>query len=120
MARSYSGRGMFGRSCLAFESMEEFVQAIKDDATDAMADGKDELLPADGWQTDSMGLGIVIYHQRVSYKTWVDSGLGEDDDTEHQCEECGEEGGSVKLRQCGELDDGEYLCDDCKEATDET
>lgn len=66
MARAYSGRGMYGRECLAFESMEEFVEAIQQDAIESADNGRPRILPVRGWEMDSMGLGVVIYNQRVS------------------------------------------------------
>ncbi len=54
-AFSYSGRGMFGKRCMAFPSLEALLNAIRE-APD---------LPTDGWDWDSLGKGIVFYNPRV-------------------------------------------------------
>lgn len=53
--RSYSGRGMFGKQCLAFDSLDVLLAAIRADPT----------LPVDGWVWDAMGRGFVFYNPAV-------------------------------------------------------
>lgn len=51
----YSGRGMFGRRCLAFDSLYTLLSAIRMDPT----------LSCDGWLSDSLGKGMVYYNPSI-------------------------------------------------------
>lgn len=66
--RNYSGRGMYGRSCLAFESLEEFAKMIQLDAT-----SENPVIGDESWEMDSMGRGIVIYSRNVTVDRWVEA-----------------------------------------------
>ena len=78
--RSYSGRGMFGKTCLAVEVdslgvfFAELVLAL--DGSKAHTEVFDGLTTM---QTDSMGMGRVLYFSNLPY---VGDPL---------CEECGED-----------------------------
>lgn len=52
---SYSGRGMMGKRCLAFGSLDVLLAAVRADHT----------LPLNGWQLDAMGKGVVYYNPAV-------------------------------------------------------
>lgn len=67
-AWSYSGRGMFGRKCLAFTGLNRLLQAIRENPE----------LPTNGWRWDSLGLDMVYYHPRV------EAPLVDDDDDEDE------------------------------------
>ncbi len=70
--RSYSGRGMYGKECLAFTADSETSSfAVAADliaaALDAGEDFVEPVLAAmRGIRTDSMGRGTVFYFPRVS------------------------------------------------------
>lgn len=67
--RSYSGRGMFGEECVAFEADgESAIAAVVKIIANAGRDDLDGLLDVlRRASTDSMGLGIVIYFPRVAW-----------------------------------------------------
>ena len=72
--RSYSGRGMYGKECLAFTvdgRAEEF--AVAADLMNAALDAGEDFVVVEpvlaamrGIRTDSMGLGTVFYFPGVS------------------------------------------------------
>ncbi len=70
--RAYSGRGMFGKECLAFTAERETSSfAVAADlmaaAIDAGEDFVEPLIKAmRGIRTDSLGRGTVFYFPRVS------------------------------------------------------
>lgn len=86
--RSYSGRGMFGRSCVGIEvsrGQSEFTMAIeiakelmdlceKDDEAIEVVDELAQLRPS----CDSMGLGAIVYFPGVPWPEDED----EDEDAE--------------------------------------
>lgn len=85
-ARSYSGRGMYGRACLGIEvprgistSSLAFKLAIELKAIGA-EDAIDFLMNRD-WNQDSMGLGSIIYIPSLS---WEDEEESEEENVEEE------------------------------------
>ncbi len=104
---SYSGRGMFGRQCLAFDSLSQLLEAIREDRT----------LPTDGWQTDALGLDTVYYN--AGCQAPKDEDETDDDETEYQQqpEQCATCGSRQLLAYCtadvnGRMAHG-WMCDGC-------
>jgi hypothetical protein len=81
---SYSGRGMFGRTCVAFlgrtgrnvarllhavQASVEEIADTHDDENNARLDGLTAAIDAlgRGWTEDNMGLGYVVYFPNVPY-----------------------------------------------------
>ena len=89
--RSYSGRGMYGKSCLGFETTRS-QSAIR--ATAEIVGNLAETCEYDGdlelsdfleffgdVREDSMGLGMIIYFPEISWdENWEESELEEDDE----------------------------------------
>jgi hypothetical protein len=98
--RSYSGRGMYGRSCLGVEldrgiHLGEFVSEVILELTHH-PEGYDQVAFAfRSMKRDSMGLGEILYFPQIDF-------VGEDED-EDTCDSCG---GPCPSKQC---------CDDCAE-----
>jgi hypothetical protein len=83
--RSYSGRGMYGASCLAVAA-DDVGDVIKQLACPASEDPtmfRQVEQDLDGIRTDSMGRGIVIYFPSAKFETVTDNDCNE----EHECEE---------------------------------
>lgn len=92
--RSYSGRAMYGKTCLGITG--EFGEVIKtigeacalivrdlefdDDETVATIDKIADVI-SDAWnfRQDSMGLGVVIYWPRILYDQVIADGVEPDD-----------------------------------------
>ena len=73
--RSYSGRGMYGRECIAI-NVDDPVQAMQDLAWYA---GEQDIQMPSQVSWDSMGRGYVVYWP---WETFVDD--GEDDEEEEE------------------------------------
>ena len=89
--RSYSGRGMYGKSCLGFEttryqnSIQAVAEIIGNLADTCMYDDDLELQDFiemfSDVQSDSMGLGMIIYFPEISWdQDWEESELEDDDE----------------------------------------
>jgi hypothetical protein len=79
--RSYSGRGMYGKSCLAVSAddpVEVVAKAMAAVAADNGVDLWDLAEKISNARTDSMGRGIVIYWPGIPY-----DGPDEDDEEEN-------------------------------------
>lgn len=70
---SYSGRGMMGKRCLAFGSLDVLLAAIRADST----------LPLDGWLQDAMGKGTVYYNPSVPPPIGSNGPSSEPDDDDY-------------------------------------
>ncbi len=90
--RSYSGRGMYGRECLAIEgasamdiiaSMLEKISEEGDDAAEAASDLSEALRRS---SQDSMGRDMVLYFPHIKF-------VGEEDEDEDEDEDGAEEDG---------------------------
>jgi hypothetical protein len=73
--RSYSGRSMYGKTCLGVEvdNLGEFfaniISALTDDVTSDNSTTTAAVIEAFGnMKTDSMGLGVIIYFPDVKFK----------------------------------------------------
>lgn len=93
---AYSGRGMFGKKCLAVDIDTTPVRFFAD-LLEVLVDGGDEgdqtesLIEAmRGAQTDSMGLDTVVYFPSVHYNGPCEECERELDDTGH-CPKCDRE-----------------------------
>ena len=84
--RSYSGRGMYGRECLAIEgssamyiiaSMLEKISEEGEDAAEAASDLSEALRRS---SQDSMGLDVVLYFPHIKF-------VGEEDEDEDEEED---------------------------------
>lgn len=69
--RSYSGRGMYGKECLAFEcdSGDELKAVAEIVASCAEEDQAEAVKNFKTAKTDGMGLGVVIYFPRL---LWIE------------------------------------------------
>lgn len=107
---AYSGRGMYGATCLAvnvdgsvYELLADILTTMGEnhrtepDFVDILEDFATALR---GCKTDSMGLGKVIYFPDVKY---VDSGTDEEDsEDEFPCPGCGCVPGDGRTPGCSE------------------
>lgn len=75
--RRYSGRGMYGKECVAV-SDDRRLQEILADLVEAYGDNLECAEAIRAARTDNMGLGIVVYWPHVA---WPDD-LEEDKDDE--------------------------------------
>jgi hypothetical protein len=72
-ARSYSGRGMFGKSCLGFDlncgiGMGRFLSTLIESTLGLSQDSIDEIAEQiESIQTDHMGLGMIVYFPGVEF-----------------------------------------------------
>lgn len=92
--RSYSGRGMYGQTCLGIEP-EGGVGELFSAVLEAVEGEDDTFELRDAFinlRTDSMGLGIIVYFPGMPFVK------------ESACEECGEA-----------CDDDLAVCEDCAE-----
>ena len=89
-SRSYSGRGMYGKTCLGVElnrdnTLGGFLAALvwgaEDNSRHLMDDLAEGLRSA---QTDSMGLGQILYFPNVPYTDEDDEDSGEDSDEDEE------------------------------------
>lgn len=81
--RSYSGRGMYGDTCLGVTidgGIGRMLALIVESADEDNREALGETLRS--MRTDSMGRGTIVYFPGTPY-------VGEDD--EEECEECGDE-----------------------------
>ena len=81
--RSYSGRGMYGRSCVgvncdgnAFQTLARILIALAEQGNDGL-DAAEHFTRDGAVASDSMGLGSIIYFPRLP---WVD--VDSEDDEE--------------------------------------
>lgn len=91
--RSYSGRGMYGKSCLAFtvdsgdlgEVVADLMQYVaeKGDTDRFIVDSISDAFR--NMSSDSMGMGSVYYFKRIPYV----ASETEEDEGEEECPECG-------------------------------
>lgn len=83
--RSYSGRGMFGRSCLGTEAdLGEFLVVLVYGTND---ENQDELAETvQNIRTDSMGLGGIFYFPGTKYVSDEEDEDEEDADDEEDSE----------------------------------
>ena len=74
--RSYSGRGMYGESCLAIAGgsigsliagLVEFVWACNDASTDCISNVRDIVCGLENMRSDSIGVGSVFYFPGVPF-----------------------------------------------------
>jgi len=85
--RSYSGRAMYGRSCLGIET-DRYTSAATVAfrlALQLVDDGEENLaedIAGMEWREDSLGLGGILY---LPDFRWID-GVHEDEDEECDCE----------------------------------
>jgi len=90
-ARSYSGRGMYGRTCvgvttddssftLAAKLVREAFDLLGDDEAYRFADDLADLSVSE----DAMGLSTIVYFPRVAWP--ADEDGDEEDDHDHDCE----------------------------------
>jgi hypothetical protein len=90
--RSYSGRGMYGKQCLAVTgaTLGEVVAVLVSQAIEKAEDILNKGLVYDvekaagEIKTDSLGMGIVVYFPSVPYN---DDGLSSNDDEEESDED---------------------------------
>ena len=74
--RSYSGRGMYGKNCLAVDLTDSISHLFASIIYYTDDDNREELAEAfENMRQDSMGRGIVVYFPDVEY---VDAGSIED------------------------------------------
>lgn len=68
--RSYSGRGMYGKQCLAFSTDDSAITAVAAIVGNIRDEGERlEVVEAfEGARSDSMGLGTVIYFPRIAFE----------------------------------------------------
>lgn len=87
--RSYSGRGMMGKSCVAVDKGSDNYSAF-DDSLCLFRLGRDlaELRDLDTPHTDSMGVGIVAYWRSMPWPPDErdEDDLDEDDDSDDEDE----------------------------------
>lgn len=78
--RSYSGRGMYGRSCLGVETddLGDLFAAVLEEL-EGEEDTQDVQPAFKSMRTDSMGRGTIVYFPSVPF-------VGDDD--ERDCEGC--------------------------------
>lgn len=82
--RSYSGRGMYGRSCLGVDTddLGDLFAAVLEEV-EGEEDTQDVQLAFKSMCTDAMGLGTIVYFPAIPF-------VGDDDeeetDDEHDCE----------------------------------
>ncbi len=112
--RSYSGRAMYGKSCLGVEvargqSLGELfatiIENVEEDDRYEVAQQVRRLC------TDSMGLGTIVYFPNVEF----DDANSED---QHDCPECGETMSTAEIRAWRAENGGEgapALCEECAE-----
>lgn len=78
--RDYSGRGMYGRQCIAIESddapheavlaiVDEYVSSMGDYDEDAVLNIGELIRNLKGARVDSMGLGSVIYWPEIPWES---------------------------------------------------
>lgn len=72
--RSYSGRGMFGQSCLGVEAndvkelMQTCIVTLRERCSDLTPDEWDDIEDALGrMQSDSLGRGMIIYFPGIPF-----------------------------------------------------
>ena len=65
---NYSGRGMFGKTCLSFQydSEHEAIADMMCAIAHAEEDAKDLYFALKGYAIDQMGLGVVLYFPRLT------------------------------------------------------
>lgn len=80
--RSYSGRAMYGRSCLGVETNDvgDLFAAVLEEL-EGEEDTQDVQLAFKSMCTDALGLGTIVYFPAVPFV-----GDEEDDEDEHACE----------------------------------
>ncbi len=80
--RSYSGRGMYGRSCLGVDTddLGDLFAAVLEEL-EGEEDTQDVQLAFKSMCTDAMGLGTIVYFLAVPFV-----GDEEDDEGDHECE----------------------------------
>lgn len=88
-ARSYSGRGMFGKTCLGIEMDRGSVPTMFafELASYLYNSGEGDILEdltQVGWCQDSVGLGSITY---APYVPWVDEDLEETEEDEEELSE---------------------------------
>ena len=79
ICRSYSGRGMYGKECLGVtlqegDSLGKFFGQVLDEIAAGSDEDEIEVIADDfhSMQTDSMGLGMIVYFPKVPF---VDDGV---------------------------------------------
>lgn len=93
--RSYSGRGMYGKTCVGIvgsfrdcmniiaivvgTQAEELYDANDDDASDIHYDLQDNLASLMEFNYDSMGLDVVVYWPKIEYIRFDDQSDEEDE-----------------------------------------
>jgi hypothetical protein len=82
--REYSGRGMYGRKCLAVTTNIDSVHSLQLGfyiahvaAEQGLLDETENILSDNDTKEDSMGLGTVIYWPRVPYVKESNEGEGD-------------------------------------------
>lgn len=96
--RSYSGRCMYGATCLGVEledRLGDFFASLLDAIANLQEEDRDEALDLAhefrSMKTDSMGRGMIVYFESVPYV--ADADVEDDDeetDTRAKCDGCGE------------------------------
>lgn len=78
--RSYSGRGMFGASCLGVEgdSLVEIFAALFQAAADQGPDLQEIADALADGRTDSMGRGVILYFPQIGFVDEEEEELEED------------------------------------------
>jgi hypothetical protein len=109
--RSYSGRGMYGKTCLGVDLEGGNLGRLLGDLVEMTATSDDPgeavEIVAEGlrsMQTDSMGRGMIVYFEEVSY-----DGSG----AEPTSDCCGAE---IEVRTVDGHPNGEHLCSECGDA----
>jgi hypothetical protein len=78
-ARSYTGRGMYGRQCVGVEidrHGSEFMLGVRLGLT--LGEDAEDLSPV----SDSMGLGLIVYFPKVAWPAGEKETVEEEDDDE--------------------------------------
>lgn len=122
--RSYSGRFMYGKQCLGFETDESSVKAIGlilvslcrgASAVRAKEDVMDLAEILQDAREDSLGLGTIVYFPNVPWHDSYETGEEEEEGDEDEClgincDKCDGEGCTEEDEiDCDDSDDGQAL-----------